>query len=329
MFCRRASIRSAITACSPAPAARQISRLPGNCSRHRHRLRLKNLLHRPIRDRHAHAAAVACSSPRSSNVPAKRAPRRLRGPHLGGWCRDPARRTSIHRRSCAACAIGRSYAQIDRQLNHRPDDGQISRAARRGIVPIALSTTIFFARCRRRAAHRRRRAARATVLDLSNPHRHRARCPRVRTWAVSVRRPEPRRATCDGRHPKTFTIPADRRMSVNRPRHPKAESPESHSSPSRCHQQIGQLSGKMRENDLLVPGRVGSPHGPCNHNGTIIAETINTARATYRAAYRLPAARRTILYCTASSASRAASALRNSSPACAAAGFPASNSDVA
>jgi putative transposase len=32
----------------------------------------------------------------------------------------------------------------------------------------------------------------------------------------------------------------------------------------------------MGENDLLAPSRVGSPHGPRNHDGTIIPETVNT-----------------------------------------------------
>ena len=32
----------------------------------------------------------------------------------------------------------------------------------------------------------------------------------------------------------------------------------------------------MREHDLLAPGRVGSPRGPRNHDGTIIPETIDT-----------------------------------------------------
>jgi hypothetical protein len=50
------------------------------------------------------------------------------------------------------------------------------------------------------------------------------------------------------------------------------------SGPSRGHQQIGQLSGRMRENDLLAPGRVSSPLGPRNHGGTIIPETINAMR---------------------------------------------------
>ena len=36
----------------------------------------------------------------------------------------------------------------------------------------------------------------------------------------------------------------------------------------------------MRENDLLAPGRVGSPRGPRNHDGTIIPETINTMWGT-------------------------------------------------
>jgi transposase InsO family protein len=36
----------------------------------------------------------------------------------------------------------------------------------------------------------------------------------------------------------------------------------------------------MRENDLLAPGRVGSPHGPRNHDGTIIPETIDTMWGT-------------------------------------------------
>src|SRR5260221_1292956 len=83
---------------------------------------------------------------------------------------------------------------------------------------MARSKTIFFARCRRRAAHRRRRAARTTAPDPSNPHRHRARCPRVRTWAVSVRRPAPRRATCDGRHPETFTIWVIRSINASTPK---------------------------------------------------------------------------------------------------------------
>lgn len=32
----------------------------------------------------------------------------------------------------------------------------------------------------------------------------------------------------------------------------------------------------MRENDLLAPSRVGSPHGPRSHDGTIIPETVDT-----------------------------------------------------
>jgi hypothetical protein len=32
----------------------------------------------------------------------------------------------------------------------------------------------------------------------------------------------------------------------------------------------------MRENDLLAPGRVGSPRGPRDHDGTIIPETVDT-----------------------------------------------------
>src|SRR5258708_4917645 len=87
---------------------------------------------------------------------------------------------------------------------------------------MARPKTIFFARCRRRAAHRRRRAARTTAPDPSNPHRRCARCPRVRTWAVSVRRPAPRRATCDGRHPETFTIVGHRCIAVDFPKADKA-----------------------------------------------------------------------------------------------------------
>ena len=40
-----------------------------------------------------------------------------------------------------------------------------------------------------------RRCARTTARKSSKPHRRTARCPRVRTWAVSVRRPVPRPAT--------------------------------------------------------------------------------------------------------------------------------------
>ena len=36
----------------------------------------------------------------------------------------------------------------------------------------------------------------------------------------------------------------------------------------------------MRVNDLLAPGRVGSPRGPRNHDGTIIPETIDTMWGT-------------------------------------------------
>jgi putative transposase len=36
----------------------------------------------------------------------------------------------------------------------------------------------------------------------------------------------------------------------------------------------------MREHDLLAPGRVGSPRGPRNHDGTIIPETIDTMWGT-------------------------------------------------
>jgi putative transposase len=36
----------------------------------------------------------------------------------------------------------------------------------------------------------------------------------------------------------------------------------------------------MRENDLLAPGRVGSPPGPRNHDGTITPETVDTLWGT-------------------------------------------------
>jgi putative transposase len=36
----------------------------------------------------------------------------------------------------------------------------------------------------------------------------------------------------------------------------------------------------MRENDLMAPGRVGSPRGPRNHDGTIIPETVDTMWGT-------------------------------------------------
>jgi putative transposase len=36
----------------------------------------------------------------------------------------------------------------------------------------------------------------------------------------------------------------------------------------------------MRENDLLAPGRAGSPRGPRNHDGTIIPETVDTMWGT-------------------------------------------------
>ena len=36
----------------------------------------------------------------------------------------------------------------------------------------------------------------------------------------------------------------------------------------------------MRENDLLAPGRVGSPRGPRNHNGTIIPAMVDTMWGT-------------------------------------------------
>ena len=36
----------------------------------------------------------------------------------------------------------------------------------------------------------------------------------------------------------------------------------------------------MRDHDLLAPGRVGSPRGPRNHDGTIIPETIDTMWGT-------------------------------------------------
>lgn len=36
----------------------------------------------------------------------------------------------------------------------------------------------------------------------------------------------------------------------------------------------------MRANDLLAPGRVGSPRGPRNHDGTIIPETVDTMWGT-------------------------------------------------
>jgi putative transposase len=36
----------------------------------------------------------------------------------------------------------------------------------------------------------------------------------------------------------------------------------------------------MRENDMLAPGRVGSPRGPRSHEGTIIPETVDTVWGT-------------------------------------------------
>ena len=41
--------------------------------------------------------------------------------------------------------------------------------------------------------------------------------PRVRAWAVSVRRPMPSSMICDGRRPKTFTTPAVRDSTAVRP----------------------------------------------------------------------------------------------------------------
>jgi putative transposase len=32
----------------------------------------------------------------------------------------------------------------------------------------------------------------------------------------------------------------------------------------------------MRQNDLLAPGRIGSPRGPRSHDGTIIPDTVDT-----------------------------------------------------
>ncbi len=36
----------------------------------------------------------------------------------------------------------------------------------------------------------------------------------------------------------------------------------------------------VRENDLLAPGRVGSPRRPRNHDGTIIPDTVDTMWGT-------------------------------------------------
>jgi hypothetical protein len=42
-------------------------------------------------------------------------------------------------------------------------------------------------------------------------------CPAVRAWAVSVRRPHASRSTCEGRHPKTFTIQVIQRSPTSAP----------------------------------------------------------------------------------------------------------------
>ena len=36
----------------------------------------------------------------------------------------------------------------------------------------------------------------------------------------------------------------------------------------------------MREHDLLAPGRVGRPRGPCNHDGTIIPDAVDAMWGT-------------------------------------------------
>ena len=74
----KASTVSATTACSPAAVARQISRVPANCSRLRQSQRRRRLLppHQKILDRHAHAVAAAWSSSKFSNAGCNRARRR-------------------------------------------------------------------------------------------------------------------------------------------------------------------------------------------------------------------------------------------------------------
>ena len=88
MFCRKASIGSATTASSPALAARPISRVPGSCSLRQLRLRSKQLRHLRINVHRAPAAAVACSSSRSSDLPLRRVHHLRRLPLPGCRCRD-------------------------------------------------------------------------------------------------------------------------------------------------------------------------------------------------------------------------------------------------
>src|ERR1700692_3247353 len=53
-----------------------------------------------------------------------------------------------------------------------------------------------------------------------------------------------------------------------RPRHPRTRTP------------LRRVPRLMREHELLAPGRVGSPRGPRDHDGTIIPETIDTMWGT-------------------------------------------------
>jgi predicted amidohydrolase len=68
-------------------------------------------------------------------------------------------------------------------------------ACRKAKCPNRRLTTLQPTTSRAPAPRRCARSVCTTARKSSKPHRRIARCPRVRTWAVSVRRPVPRPAT--------------------------------------------------------------------------------------------------------------------------------------
>jgi ABC-type transport system involved in cytochrome c biogenesis ATPase subunit len=123
---------------------------------------------------------------------------------LAGPCPPRLRRSDESARRFDASAS----AESDRQAGARARHGGSSHRPRswRCRTNITRLTTLQPTTSRRKAARRDARHVSATARKSSKPHRRSARCPRVRTWAVSVRRPAPSRATCDGGHPETFTM---------------------------------------------------------------------------------------------------------------------------
>ncbi len=113
-------------------------------------------------------------------------------------------RRSNDRRSCDASAIGWSHARIGRQLSDRAHRCQTDPLANCRITSTAHSRIARSGWRHHPTTLCNRCAIGTAISESSNPHSL-APSPRVRAWAVSVRRPRQTPATRDGRRPKTLT----------------------------------------------------------------------------------------------------------------------------